>query len=102
MIYFIYFILYILLLLLYAHIFRKNIIKYLYILDTLIYLVNTNKKECNICLDDIPTIMAIKNNCKCIDKYYHINCLTKWSNINNNCPICRTKLNNDIVKMINN
>ena len=53
-----------------------------------VFILNKNKKECNICLDYIND-NACKLNCKHL---FHINCIKKWININASCPICRKKI----------
>lgn len=68
------------------------------------YKINNDKdnKECFICLDtqtrsqeiiqlrQIYIIEFVKN-CNC-DGYIHIDCLQKWCELHNKCPICRKNI----------
>ena len=60
-----------------------------------------NKSICCICLNDFSNITKNNNiiklkNCK---HYYCKSCISKWFNINNNCPQCRHIYNDlDIIK----
>jgi hypothetical protein len=47
----------------------------------------TNEK-CSICLEKCKKDFC-KTKCK---HYFHIDCLNKWREINNNCPYCRRKI----------
>ena len=59
---------------------------------------NDNIKECIICFEKPKSIFnkliklkdqsIYKTNCIC-NPYLHNECLQKWININNKCPICR-------------
>jgi hypothetical protein len=55
------------------------------------------KNECGICLntEKYSTIFKLKdivnNSCLC-NTYFHKECLVKWINKNNSCPICRKNI----------
>lgn len=50
--------------------------------------------KCIICLQDIDNSDNIKSlNCYC-EYNYHNECINKWLNINNTCPVCRKILKN--------
>jgi hypothetical protein len=44
-----------------------------------------DKEECCICYEDIEEGCRTK----CCNKYFHNNCVERWFEINNNCPLCR-------------
>lgn len=50
-----------------------------------------NIERCVICFDLIE--QTNKSITKC-NHIFHTNCLIKWSNINNSCPMCKKKLFN--------
>jgi len=52
--------------------------------------VNINNNICVVCLENVTKKDFIKTNCK---HYYHLECLYKWFIHNNNCPICRSSIN---------
>jgi hypothetical protein len=48
-----------------------------------------NSKTCNICIDDIEH----KTILKCCKTSFCFRCINTWLQMNNRCPICKTKLN---------
>ena len=48
---------------------------------------NKNDIECSICLDTIQK--GVQMNCTHV---YHIDCITQWNVIKNQCPLCRKPL----------
>jgi hypothetical protein len=53
-------------------------------------LLNKENKNCPICFDDyIDTSLIIKTECL---HCFHEECLKKWINKNNTCPICRSTI----------
>lgn len=47
-----------------------------------------NSKTCNICIDDIEN----KTILKCCKTSFCFRCINTWLQMNNRCPICKTKL----------
>lgn len=45
--------------------------------------------NCNICLGNLCLEENTKTICNCI---YHKDCLERWNNINNTCPICNIEI----------
>ena len=47
--------------------------------------------DCGICLEEMQRLSVVTTKCK---HYFHINCLNKWRNTNQQepCPLCRTQL----------
>ena len=70
-----------------------------FIKKTVIYLLNktTENKTCNICYDTVSKYLALKNDCDCKDKVYHVYCIYKWKFVCNSCPYCRKELNLDFI-----
>jgi hypothetical protein len=55
---------------------------------------NKNTKDCSICLVDFEDDDSVSlTNCKHL---FHNNCITEWSRYKKDCPICRTKLKDEI------
>ena len=53
--------------------------------------MNTETEICYICLDNLDfTFGNLK--CGCFNRYHTI-CLEKWLLLENNCPICKKKIN---------
>lgn len=48
-----------------------------------------SEKNCSICLDDECDKQYIRTNCNHI---FHEECINNWSQINNNCPYCKSIL----------
>ena len=59
-----------------------------------------NKKECSICLDNIK-IGEKYIILPCIH-FFHENCIKKWMNEKNTCPLCKYKLTNTNINNMNN
>jgi hypothetical protein len=57
------------------------------------YQISTNiinvVEECSICMDNSIIHNWTKTRC---NHYFHSQCITKWMEINNTCPICRADL----------
>jgi len=52
-------------------------------------IININNKEkCSICLDEIKNDGCKLKTCGC-NYYYHPKCISKWFQLNTNCPICK-------------
>jgi hypothetical protein len=47
----------------------------------------SSPKECHICYENV--IEGVRLKCKC-KKIYHSECLERWLQINQTCPICRS------------
>jgi superfamily II DNA or RNA helicase len=45
--------------------------------------------DCSICLDDVGTRTASNLGC---GHLFHTDCITKWKNINNTCPMCKSAI----------
>ena len=61
------------------------------LLNNSIKLKNTNqipKLTCSICLEEMGLKDCVKS--KVCGHKFHRNCITKWVQLRNNCPICRT------------
>ena len=61
--------------------------------------IDTNIDICNICYEelsydiDIPYISPLKDQkCDCDNIKIHKDCLEKWYQTNNKCPICRKQV----------
>ena len=52
-----------------------------------------NNNTCSICLDNMSE-NKVKLNCDC-NYFYHQNCIDRWKEIRNECPICKKVLDND-------
>ena len=54
--------------------------------------------NCSICLNNdgllIKTYNKYYTKCRCNFVYHH-ECISKWKNIRNNCPICKKNLYNN-------
>ena len=51
-----------------------------------------NNDTCSICLDNIGE-NKVKLDCDC-NYFYHQNCIDRWKEIKNECPICKKVLDN--------
>ncbi len=49
---------------------------------------STTNIECSICMNDIE---SNQHNTEC-NHTFHNNCLSDWLEVNNSCPLCRTKI----------
>lgn len=56
--------------------------------NIMIHFKNKGKKICSICYDEsnVNKKCLIKTQC---NHFFHAECITKWCNISNDCPICR-------------
>ena len=50
--------------------------------------------ECTICLLDYNDETKTKTEC---NHFFHQECLDKWLETNNSCPLCRTELKKDML-----
>ena len=48
--------------------------------------------ECAICLDTYDSSNAVKLNCS---HNFHNECIEKWKNVKNECPVCRESIDNE-------
>ena len=46
--------------------------------------------ECSICKEALDFNLPQKNACE--KHVFHVHCLTEWSKVNANCPMCREKI----------
>lgn len=62
--------------------------------------IHNSKKQficqCPICLEDIYDISYSKFISLHCSHTFHKNCIAKWKNKNNTCPMCRTLISTDI------
>lgn len=49
----------------------------------------TKMTDCSICMDVMCNEHVTHTKCKHV---FHTNCLKKWTDLNTNCPLCRTQL----------
>lgn len=50
---------------------------------------HNNSSPCIICFEELDDSNICELNCSCLNKFYHENCLKKWIEKKNSCPICR-------------
>ena len=48
--------------------------------------------DCPICMNNVETSCAVKLKCPCVSKLYHKECIDKWLESHERCPICQTKI----------
>ena len=53
----------------------------------------SNLGDCIICLEDLECEI-IQLDC---NHYFHKDCIFKWLNNTKSCPICRAKINNNLI-----
>ena len=47
----------------------------------------TDTNECSICMNDIESDWQTTN----CNHIFHNKCLSEWLEVNNSCPLCRSK-----------
>lgn len=63
----------------------------------IIQLKCTNDCECSICLNDMKNKKVKYLRC---GHFFHIACINKWLNSKHCCPICRTTIENETKKLL--
>ncbi|CAN5124889.1 hypothetical protein BH09DEP1_BH09DEP1_3860 [soil metagenome] len=52
--------------------------------------------KCTICLEPLKLHPPVLRTVLACDHAYHHRCISQWLNLNNNCPLCRIKVNSEI------
>lgn len=48
-------------------------------------------KDCVICFTEMNQKEEVLTDCEVCKKYFHGECLRKWRNLNDTCPLCRSE-----------
>ena len=55
------------------------------------------KQQCSVCLEDVGSINTANTKRLSCGHSYHINCILNWFVTSNECPVCRSNQDNDLL-----